>query len=103
MSGLDALASMHERDRELGVDPFSVPRVRAPAPPPPAPLNIERPDWEQEDLERRRREAAARLAAPGPPLVVEDTQTTPAPRTPRLNAVQRWRREQLRPDLGGAA
>lgn len=68
----------------------------AAGPPPPSPSPPPRlppPDWHEEELERHRREAAAGpVREPDPPLVVEDTQTRPAGRTPRLSRSRAWRR-----------
>jgi hypothetical protein len=64
-------------------------------PPPPQPLQIEPPDWREEERERLRREAA-------PLEIVEDTTTYPAKprpkpnRTPCLDAIREWRAEQMR-------
>jgi hypothetical protein len=98
--GLDALAAMHDRDRELGVDPTAI--VRTPDPPAPPlaqPLII--PPWDTSSVVQPPRE-------PDPPLVTEDTETKPAkprPSKPKAAAtpnLDRWRKL-LHGDRGDAA
>jgi len=105
-----ALAELREQDEQLGINPqaFERPVLLGPPAPPAAPFVIERPDWEAERIESVIRERAARAPRePAPPLPYrEDEEARPArpkPRTPLLDEVAKWQREQMVPDPGSAA
>lgn len=53
--GILALAEMHRRDQELGIDPLLFDNPPPPPAPPPQRLGFPEPDWAEE--ERLRREA----------------------------------------------
>jgi transcriptional regulator with XRE-family HTH domain len=93
LTGLDALAEMHARDRERGIDPTAIPRVPEPTPAAlPQPFRL--PPFDTSSF-------VEPVIAIDPPIVVEDEQALPAkpkPKTAATPNLDKWRAGQMRSD-----
>lgn len=105
--GLDALAQLHDHDRELGVDPSAPgPVVQlGPTPPPPVEFVIEPVDWHEENARREAEQffegatpldPTAGKTRPAPPTEDEMAGAIRAGDPPRIAAVKAWRASQMR-------
>lgn len=91
-----ALAELHRRDEERGIDPFGIDRAPEPAAPPPRLVPPLIPPWTDP---RDGSSYVTPVREPDPPLHTEDEKALPAKpkaKTPNLDSVREWRTEQMK-------